>query len=291
MRDANTWVLAYRVVLPDLVRRIALCRLNDHFEVVPGSAIPFSDLVEFPSIRQYAGLARTWFADPRLFRLGERLFIYWNSGWHDSLNSQFIQELETATVLPRGKPRELILEGERQQIEKNWTFFGSGPFYAVYSINPHRILQFSLGGDADVSLADAQSTSWNNSEYSQEYGALRGGAPPQPVGAGYYSFCHSVSNSPEGHRYVTAVYRFAGTFPFRPTHAPAKPLDLGNPFGARPVYPRLNPVVGEVLYTSGAVFKDGLWTISYGINDEHCAIGVLSHDEVEQSLCELTSEA
>jgi hypothetical protein len=284
LRDASGWILAYRVVLPDLARRIAICRLRSDLSVLPGSAVELSDLIRFPAGRDYSEAATTWFADPRLFRLGGRTFVYWNSGWPDHQNSQFLNELDEASLRPTGLPRELTLLGERQQIEKNWTLFGSGPFYAVYSVSPHRILSVCLDGDGNIPCEPLFESEWSYEGYSREHGQLRGGAPPQFEDGGYYSFCHSVCNSPGGYRYVPAVYRFSGSRPFSPTHAPAVPLDLDNPLGPRTEHPRLNPVVGEVLYPTGAAFADGHWTISFGINDERCAIAVIPHAELQQYL-------
>ena len=44
----------------------------------------------------------TRFADPRLYRLAGRLFVYWNSGWHEPQNHQFLQELDPVSLRPVG---------------------------------------------------------------------------------------------------------------------------------------------------------------------------------------------
>jgi hypothetical protein len=54
-------------------------------------------------------------------------------------------------------------------------------------------------------------------------------------------------------------------------------FDLANPFGLSNSLERLNPAVQGVIYPCGASFEDDLWTLSYGINGEHCAIAVLLH--------------
>jgi predicted GH43/DUF377 family glycosyl hydrolase len=285
LQESSGWILAYRVVLPDLARRIAICRLRSDFSVLPGSAVELTDLIRFPAGRNYPEAATTWFADPRLYRLGGHIFVYWNSGWPDYQNNQFILGLDQTSLRPIGVARELTLAGDRQRIEKNWTLFGAGPFYAVYSVSPHRILSVCLDGDGDVRCDPVFEPGVRpDEEYSREYGRLRGGSPPQLVDGGYYSFCHSVCNSPSGYRYVPAAYRFSGSQPFSPTHAPAVPLPLDNPLGPRTVHPKLNPVVGEVLYPAGAAFADGHWAISFGINDERCAIAVIPHAGIQSCL-------
>jgi len=284
LRDGDGWIFAYRVVGPDLLRRIALCRLDRNLQIVAGSPVAFSQNIQFAPGNHRAEPAQTWFADPRLYRLAGRLFVYWNSGWHDPSNHQFIQEFDPRDFRPIGLARELNLLGPRQKLEKNWTLLGAGPFYAIYSITPHRVLQFSLEGEGAIDFTGVVSTEWNNEAYAGTYGALRGGAGPQRVGEHYYSICHSVYPAPEGYRYVPAVYRFAAVHPFAPTDAPARPLALPNPCGGTRRYPKLNPAVGEVLYPCGAAFADERWLVSYGINDECCAIAVLPMGVIHDSL-------
>jgi hypothetical protein len=255
--------------------------------VIAGSQVAFSSSVKFAPGNHYAEPAQTWFADPRLYRLAGRLFVYWNSGWHDPLNYQFIQEIDSRDLRPIGLARELNLIGPRQKLEKNWTLFGNGGeglFHAIYSITPHRVLQFSLEGEGAIDFAETALTEWNNDAYAGTYGALRGGAGPQRIDRHYYSICHSVHPAPGGYRYVPAVYRFSASYPFAPTNAPTQPLTLENPFGPQRVYEKLNPAVGEVIYPCGAAYDQGRWIISYGINDEHCAITLLPSADVMASL-------
>ncbi|NDD29116.1 MAG: hypothetical protein EB084_12700 [Proteobacteria bacterium] len=63
--------------------------------------------------------------------------------------------------------------------------------------------------------------------------------------------------------------------PIAPLRVPISPLPLGNPFGARTRHARLNKAVGEIVYPTGAAFSRGHLVISYGINDEHCAIACI----------------
>lgn len=282
LRDGAGWLFACRVVGSDQLRRIGLCRLDPDFGVVPGSAVPLSDSISFPAGCGLAPRATSWFADPRLYRLEGRLFVYWNSGWHEPHNHQFLQELDGATLAPVGAPRELLLAGARQPIEKNWTIFGEGPFHAVYAIAPHRILGLTLDGEGPIVLSEAATSEWDPGDFPRQFGALRGGAAPQRLEDRYFSFCHSVSGPGHGeYRYVPSVYTFAASFPFAPAGAPVRPVPLENPFGTSTRNEKLNPAVSEVVYPCGAAYDEGSWVVSYGLNDESCAIAVLSRDEVE----------
>ena len=284
LREGGGWIFAYRVVGPDILRRIAVCRLDGGFKVVQGSQVPFTDYVHFSPAAGHSERTTGWFADPRLYRAFGKLWLYWNSGWHDPFNHQFVQELAGSDLRPIGVPRELVLQGERRPLEKNWMFFGKDSGNAVHSISPHRILEASWASKDRVDCAEIISTPWENSEFSRRYGELRGGAPPQQVGGDYFSICHAVAGSPGEYRYAAAVYGFSGAPPFAPNAGPRNPLLLPNPFGGKRIHAKLNPAVGEVIYPCGAVLDGGEWVISYGINDEHCAIATVFHDAVLASM-------
>ncbi|MDP3071578.1 MAG: hypothetical protein Q8N18_14910 [Opitutaceae bacterium] len=286
LRDGDGWIFAYRVVGPDGRRRIGICRLDGAFRVVPGSQQPLTDRVRFRRGADYPAVATTWFADPRLYRLGARVFVYWNSGWHEPWNHQFLQELDPRSLEPLGLARELLLRGERQKLEKNWTLFAGtdGRILATYSITPHRVLELTLEGHGDITCVEIARTDWTPAAYPRCHGGLRGGAPPVLAEGKLWSFCHSVHDGDDGYRYAAAVFACEATAPFAPAWQPAEPLALGNPFGAERAHGRLNPAVGEVIYPCGAARDGTRWVVSHGINDEHCAISFVEHATVLATL-------
>ena len=285
LADGLDWVFAYRAVGPDGARRIGICRLDRGLRVVPGSQAALSDeIANGADALPGPVAARNWFADPRLYRMGSRIFVHWNTGWHEPQNHQFLQELGPSDLRPIGAPRELDLATERNSLEKNWTLFGEGPVYAVYRPNPHRILSVPLDGEGKIRCVEIASTPWDVAGYESSFGELRGGAPPQLVSGQYYSICHSVCGTPGDYRYVAAAYRFSARAPFRPSGAPAGALGLPHPFAGRRIHGKLNPAVGAVTYPCGAVFREGHWHVSYGINDEHCAIAVMPHASIEAAI-------
>lgn len=285
LQDGAGWLLAYRVVIePALKRRIALCRLDTSFRVIPGSQRPLSDEIVFPDPAAYAGQSTTWFADPRLYRLQGRLFVYWNSGWHEPQNHQFLQEVAPGTLRPVGAPRELRLLGTRQKLEKNWTLFEADGVFAVYSVNPHRVLSVPLDGTGPIECGDAAPPIANPGGYAQVHGGLRGGTPPVHHAGHFYSICHSIENASNGYRYVMAPYRFADHPPFAPTDMPNAPLALELPAAARRALPKLNPAIGDVVYPAGLAFADGRWIVSFGVDDERCAIAAIAHRVLTSTL-------
>lgn len=286
VRDADGWVMAYRVVgEPDLHRRIALCRLDERFRVVPGSALPVSDWIVFDTGTAYPAQATSWFADPRLYLWDGRLYLYWNSGWHEPRNEQFLVELDRRTWRPLTPARELRLEGTRQKLEKNWVLFQHGSeHFAIYSVNPYHVLRFSPNGEGPVVFTTVGTPCAHDHGYARSHGGLRGGTPPQRVGAAYYSFCHSIEDDPAGYRYVAAAYRFSAEPPFRLEAMPNRPLALDIPSAAQRVWPKLNSAVGHVVYPSGAVWCDDRWVISLGVDDETCVVTEINPRDVDASL-------
>lgn len=273
------YVMAYRVVGPDGHRRIAMCRLDRWFRIIEGSPVPFSDGITLPSTDDESP-PRRWFADPRLYVLNGMHTLHWNTGWQEPRNHQLLQAFDPQTLHPIGASRLLVLDGTRQAIEKNWLFLEDAPGFAVYSASPHRVMRYELTDDGPIICADAVTVNADLGAFTDTYGPLRGGAPPVRVGGPYWSVCHTVS-TPQGHvrpRYQAAVYAFAQHPPFAPLRVPIRPLPLGNPFGARTRHARLNRAVGEIVYPTGAAFIDGHFVISYGINDEHCAIARIPYE-------------
>ncbi len=281
IEGTEDWIFAYRMIGLDGLRRIALCRLDSDYQIKKETIVPFSDIVQFPNNHSLCDRTVSWFADPRLFRLAGQLFVYWNSGMHEPFNHQFIVELDESTLKPIGRAREIVLEGERRPIEKNWTFFGDDPFYAIYSIEPHCVMEFSLQGENEIKFHPTAAVNWDSNGRRDSYGELRGGAPPQRSGNYYYNFCHSVYGVLGNFMYAPAVYRFEADFPFAPKDVSLKPLDLANPFGFNDSPERLNPAVKQVLYPCGAVFKDDKWIISYGVNDEFSIITEIPGSDVD----------
>jgi predicted GH43/DUF377 family glycosyl hydrolase len=269
IRNNSHWIMAYRLVGEDQKRRIALCSLNDNFEVVVNSTVAFSDYI--------SGVNRDWFADPRLYKLKDKFYIYWNTGWHEPRNYQYLQAIDPVTYLPMGSVFEMNVKVNQNPLEKNWMLFGDSLEYTVYSINPHRILSSNMSENGS-SMEDLCTTTWDNLDFEKKSGKLRGGAPPQLIAGEYFSICHTVTGTENNYIYSAACYSFSAVYPFKPTRKPSSSLLLPNPKRGSREYPKLNAAVGEVIYPCGAIYENGLWYISYGINDETCAIAILEHE-------------
>ena len=248
----------------------------------PGSSRPWSDEVLFSPGADLPAQARRWFADPRLYRLAGRLHVYWNSGWHEPHTANSCRRSGPTTCGRLGRrgscawPANVAL-GEK--LDAVWRRSlpcpvcdppAADPGVLPGRGGPHRVPGGRGGGGP--------------SGPAQLPGRPAGGAPPQAVGDHYFAIGHAISASADGYRYAAAVHRFGRRPPFAPERPPLSPLRLPNPQGDGRAFDRLNPAVGEVIYPCGADYADGNWTISYGINDERCAIAVVPHAQVEATL-------
>lgn len=284
LRLRSGWLFAYRVVLSDQQRRIAACLLDEHFEVIPGSPIPLSDHIRFPATAGYSSRATSWFADPRLYRINERLQLYFNSGWHEPINHQFLVELDLQTFLPLAPARELALDGPRQPLEKNWMLLDDAPDRAVYSPDPHVLMTLVDEDDARL-LYRLQQGPGIAISAALGPGHLRGGTPPVRRGDRYYSFCHFIASSAEAVNYRACVYVFSANPPHAPLRLPGALLDL--PLTSATL-PRLNPAVTDVVYPCAAAWCNDAWHIAYGVNDERCAIASFSAASIDRCTAEYT---
>jgi len=281
------YAMVYRVVDDSReVRRLASCLLTKDFDVVPGSVTPLSELISFAGEERFGMRELTWHADPRFAGLGGRIYLTWNDGGNKPVNHQFIVRMDEQGLRPVEAARELTRDYGRTTTEKNWTLFESeGRFYAIYSIAPHEVLELDFALSDRVVCREVTLADWH-SAYAEIYGVLRGGAAPVRDGEGFLTVAHSSYKSLEGRRYTACFYRFEATPPFRVTHVPLTPLELVNPRGTSFELPRLNPEVCEVIYPCGLVLENDRAVISYGINDEVCAVARMAVDAIRESMTE-----
>ena len=272
----NGFIMAYRFVAnSDLIRRIAICRLDSEMNVISGSAVEFSSLIEFvdPNVDEHS---RQWFADPRLFYLQGKTWMVWNDGNRAEGNHQFMVEVDHQTeIRPANPAREIAINDGRRKNEKNWSFFeADGKVWVVYSITPHRILSVDMSSSKKVICQVEVTVEWN-ARYSKYFGALRGGAQPVQVGDKFINLVHSSFNMPEGREYVAAVYEFSAKFPFAPVRELPVPVDLGTPKAneSGPANENaLNPLTSHVVYPAGLVISDQKVFVSAGVNDSDFAL-------------------
>ncbi len=278
------YAMCYRVVQDGSAHRwLATCKLDADFNILPDSITPLSDHLRFAEEDSLNERALTWHADPRYFTLKGRLFLSWNDGANRPGNNQFLMEMDAGGLLPAGKARVMNCT-PRREVEKNWMLFDhDGAVYATYSIAPFSVLEFDLDQPDRLDGRFVSLAGWQT-EYESFYGVLRGSAQPVRIGDRFVTLAHSSFKSTAGRIYCACFYSFSAGLPFRVAAATAQPFELPNPKGETFDMPRLNGEVAEVVYPCGMVVAGSDLVISYGINDESCAIAVVPTAAVEAVL-------
>lgn len=158
--------------------------------------------------------------------------------------------------------------------EKNWLWFEhEGRFFMVYRNQPHEVVEF----DERLKVVKVHKTSFGNPLW--QHGEIRGGTPPVRVGNEYFSFFHS--STPwigKKRRYHMGLYAFEANPPFRITRMSTLPILSGSKddpwFEGLPL----------VVFPCGAIFRNGIWTVSLGVNDCESAWIDIPHTEIVQTL-------
>lgn len=93
-------------------------------------------LVERISVDSYENLNAKRFIDPKVTNINGEYYITFNSGWNPEGNDIYVMK-----VYPEmGSPKRIVYRS-RQKQERNWALFSKqGEIYALYWINPLKIL-------------------------------------------------------------------------------------------------------------------------------------------------------
>lgn len=294
LRGPDGLVMAYRVVLPDESRHIAMCRLRDDWSAIPGSVVPVSDHLSYADVGSVDPAVHAHPADPRLLTIRGRLYMHFNSGSRPRPNRIYLVELDAATLLPIGQAREVTRPGPRQLVEKNWMLFEhEDEVFAVYQFSPLVILRVELSGPDQVVCTDAYTHEWDSWSYEEAYGELRGGATPVRHDGRLYFVTHSLLHGePDPARpsfealcYVGAVVALEDQPPFAPVlFSPRPVVELLPTEHARPHQPRLDGRCQEAAYPDGAVGDAEGITISYGVNERYAALRKIAWDDLHAML-------
>jgi predicted GH43/DUF377 family glycosyl hydrolase/glycosyltransferase involved in cell wall biosynthesis len=285
-RHQDGYVMTYRVV--DEVHKtrfIASCKLNTAFDIVPGSVTPVSDLITFAPGAAFTERTLTWHADPRYFRLGGDLYLFWNDGSLKPANHQFLQKIGADGLTPEGHPRLVRKDPHEARIEKNWQFINvQESVYAIHENRPLHLLAVDTAGQGDITCREFQRTDWP-SNYEEKFGHIRGGAQPVLHDGTFLTLAHSSHKNSHGKLvYQACFYRFDAQSPFKVTHRPKGPFMIPVEGADKHKLPRLNTQVAQVIYPCGLLVEGGRAIISFGVNDESAAVGVFNLSEVLDSM-------
>ncbi len=142
--------------------------------------------------------------------------------------------------------------------EKNWVWFqgSNGLPHFVYTIRPHTVCQVHPEGIKEHKTIGDHDV-W-------DYGEPRGGTPPVLVGNDYFSFFHSSRRWFDPYRrYFMGCYAFTAE---PETHYALSGITPYPLLFASEQDPREGPSP-IVVFPCGALFRDDVWTVSFGCND------------------------
>lgn len=283
VRYGDQILMSYRVITANGQRRLAICRLNEAMQVVPGSAVPFSDSIVDGG---------DWHADARFCSFRDRLYLHYNDGYRQP-NHIYLIEVDPGSLRACTPARELLLEGPRRLVEKNWMLFAhDNELWAVYSICPQIILRVALNDHGPILCRPVYQHAWDATPYTTQFGELRGGSPPVRVGDQYISFFHSAyrvrfwrrlcfrllrKRPTKILRYVGGAYGFAAQPPFAPLWYSPTPL-LQPSTRLRRNQSQLDQRVERSVYPCGALFQDQQWLVTFGAQEEYCCLATLPVD-------------
>lgn len=164
--------------------------------------------------------------------------------------------------------------------EKNWLWFEhDGQLHLIYMTEPHEVVQWFGESYGQVYETDFPLG------YSEIWGHPRGGTPPVRIGDEYWSFFHSstVWRDPK-RRYHMGCYAFEAKPPFRITRCSSRPICSGSMkdpwWDGQPL----------VVFPCGAIFRNGQWFVTLGINDMVSGWMEIPHADLEKTVQYVTPE-
>ena len=217
---------------------------------------------------QYPDLHAPRLIDPKVFTVGEEIYLTFNTGWVKSGNAIFVMK-----VFPEmGNPKKVMFDARRRQ-ERNWGFFSEyGEIYAVYQVSPLVILR----------LEGQTKNEWRMSEISRQSvvdvpGDLSIGTQPFKYEDRYYFMAHRKYRLENKKVYLG---RLCSLDPGKMDIVSDATWMVHSPdslFGAEPKH---NTNLFSCTYFSGLQITDSIITLGYGINDVDFGFSSLALSEM-----------
>lgn len=220
-----------------------------------------------------------WVGDSRLFIFLEKIYLVFDTGHSEMPNRIFIAQLDSTGKL-LSKIKEVIKSDTRNPIEKNWNFFAEGTIlYAIYRHIPFEVLELvEENNDYMFFRKTVQHEVFRDN--SRIRGEIRGTSTPIRVGSYYVSTTHSSFKTRRGLVYQSHFFIFCAHYPFKPISFSADPINYASMRRLFKPKMKLNSIVHQVEFPSGA-FKIGRKiVIGYGLNDFKIGVRVFSISRV-----------
>lgn len=216
--------------------------------------------------------------DPKLFRFEGQVWIEWvQSTWPNRPVTSVVKygRLEGNKVVSVHQPAV----NSPKAIEKNWVPMpaGEGLMRFIYECSPNQNIIEVISGNP-VNQLRCPGPVWS-------YGQIRGGTVPLPYNGKLIRFFHSGLDNefgPQPRRYFCGAYLMEAQPPFRPVAVSRKPIVYGSELDLLTGDERRKCIQykRQVVFPGGAVFHEGEFLVSVGINDSACAILRIKPDQL-----------
>jgi hypothetical protein len=201
-------------------------------------------------------------ADPKLFALGEQIYVTFNTGYSPVQNEIYLMQV-APNLTP---PQKCVLVAGRQAVEKNWAFYpgADGRLAAIYQLAPFTVL----------SLTSGEVTAGGDLTFEQVGDGTGPGVDGMTIGTGVLVdedrmllVAHEKVRLGPKRAYVGRLVEIRGAESKTP-RVRVSPRRLIHSFRASlPPRQRHNPNLISATYFAGITpFEDGL-LLGYGIND------------------------
>jgi len=254
---------------------VGLVKLNRQLEI---SGEPY--LLDLTS---YADHSSTSAQDARLFKMGEKILLFFNdygSTRHRSCYSLYVTELIEKEGKFQAKQHATLLKYDSMlSIEKNWIpFLSNDKLYLIYSTQPHLILEPNLETGICQRVASTETP------FSWKWGEIRGGTPAHPIEGGLLTFFHSSQELPAasffgtkvGRNYAMGAYLFENRAPF------AVRKITPSPIGSAENYMHKNR--RKVIFPAGMAIEGNIIYVVWGKNDTGICLSTFDKEKLLSSM-------
>jgi len=198
----------------------------------------------------------------------------WFIDYGNNINGSVVPIVDTICLRPGvfcSAPPSKISNG----VEKNWVFFQVGDkLNAIYETNPLQVIEI------DLSSSKGKLLSKSSTKLDWQWGKLSGGTSPILMNGEYHTFFHSFYNNEE---YKRRVYT-AGYMAFDKNYQIKRISKTPILHADKTCFE--TSINHSVVFPGGVLYKDGKWTIAYGVDDQHCNLAIVDDEEV-QTNCQI----
>lgn len=222
--------------------------------------------------------------DPRLFEMGEDVYLSYNDIQDNNVESRTIRiaKLDPETL----KVQDPInLELNFRRIEKNWVPFiyeeeGVKKIHFGYYFNPHVVLKMNDPAKSElVHLTQPSHIAIQMMPWDKSWGIVRGGTPSILVDGQYLAFFHSFFKEEGKIWYVMGAYTFEAEPPFRITACSEKPILFKGIYNTKTKNTAFSRK--PCIFPSGIVLteEEGKEVLHVACGENDCAIKIVTFDK------------